>query len=357
MNRTKLQTVGRWIFLAGVAVLLAACGPGEPREGEGEVDPGTNPPPAADVRNGEYTLLAVDGREYTLAVDFDADTWRVSGNGLDRSGTLAERGSEFLFQPGNSVGEGGTSTTRFTVADNAIVGEVALAEGALPFIASRVFENTAAAAVGRYNLLGRTVSADGTSDTTIQQAEITADGQLRTCDASQILEISDCPAASVSAGPLSVAGNLFTARTSVGSLPFRVARIGGDKVLLRASGGAAGSRRFFIGLPAGTGFASGTFVGGTTEPAWSTVSISPTGTAGTFSFSVTGTSPAGTTTTRAGTATALGAAGTDTRASILRATTGNAGTFLVTRSTELGAVVAAPGSSTAPGFMALGRSQ
>jgi hypothetical protein len=161
----------------------------------------------------------------------------------------------------------------------------------------------------------------------------------------------------VQAGTLSVAGNLFTAQMPAGNVLFRVARIGGDKVFVRASPSAAGTRRFVIGMPATTGFATGSFAGGTTEPAWGTVSVASTTTPGTLSFTVTGVSPAGVTTARTGTAKAVGAAGADTRASLLQANAGTAGNFFVTRSTEVGAVVASQGSTTARGFIAIGKSQ
>lgn len=351
MKPGKVQSVARWIGVACVTLVLAACG-------GGGGDPGQNPPPPTpDARSGDYTLMAANGREYTLAVDFDTDTWRVTGNGVDQGGTIAERGSEFLFQPGNSVGANGTITTRFTVADGAIVGEVALPEGALPFIAPRVFETTVAAAAGRYNMLGRTVSADGSdSDTTIQQGEITAAGVLRTCEEDQIFEISTCP--TVSTGTVTVDANgLFTAQTAAGNVLFRVARIGGDRVFVRASPSTAGSRRFVVGTPATTSFATGIFAGGTTEPAWGTVAIAATTTPGNTTFIVTGVSPQGVSTSRTGTATALGAAGADSRASLLGVDAGSAGIFFVTRSTELGVVVAQRGSTTARGFMAIGKSQ
>lgn len=356
MDQSKLRPFGRWIAVLGVAAMLAACG------GGGGGDDGASAPPAsaaqADARNGSYTLMGVNGREYALALDFDGGTYRVTGNGVDQAGAIAARGAEFLLQPGNSVGATGTSTTRFTVGSDTVVGEVGLPEGTVPFIAPRLFENTVAAAVGRYNLLGRRLNADGSLESTsIQQGEITADGHLRTCEDSRIFEIAACPPASVVTGTVTVVGDVFTSETPAGSFTFRVARVGGDKLFVRASASGAGTHRFVLGTPAITSFAPDTFAGGTTEPAWGSMGLAADASGTTFSFTVTGTEPTGAITTRTGTATAVGAAGTDTRASLLAVATADAGSFFVTRSAEIGAVIAARGSTLAPGFIALGRRQ
>jgi len=356
MNAMRLRPIGRWISMVWVAVTLAACGGGGGDPGE-PAAPAPNPP-VADARSGNYTMMAVNGKEYTLALDFDASTYKVTGNGVDQGGTFSASGSEFRFQPGNSTGTTGTSTTRFTLADNTVVGEVGLPEGAVPFIAPRVFEDTLAGAVGRFNLLGRTLNADGSVDnTSIQQGEVTADGQLRTCNDFTIFEIASCPVASIASGTVTVAGSLYTAQFDVGNVLFRIAKIGGDKLFVRASPSAAGATRFMIGTPATTSFAPGSFVGGTSEPAWGTMAIGSGGGSSTFTFTVTGTSPSGVTTTRTGTAVAVGAAAADTRASLLGATTADAGSFFIVRSAGIGAVIAARDSTLARGFIALGNRQ
>ena len=350
MNRNRLRSLSRWIFVGCVAATLAACG-----GGGGDASPA--PPP--DARSGNYTLLAVNGKEYALALDFDANTYRVSGNGVDQGGSITASAGEFRFQPGNSPGAGRTSITRFTLADdNAVVGEVGLPEGELPFIAARVFETTLAGAAGRFNLLGRLLNADGSLDSTsIQQGEITAGGQMRTCNDRGIFEMPSCPASSVVSGTVTVAGDLYTWQAPAGDVRFRVARIGGDKVFLRASPAPAGATRFVIGTPAVTRFTPGTFVAGTSEPAWSTARIASGSSAFTFTFTVTGVSPAGVASTRTGTAGVVGVPGSDTRASLLGIATSDAGNFFAIRSTEIVAVIAARGNPFAPGFIALGKRQ
>lgn len=339
--------VFRWIGCVVASAVVVACGGGGDAGAGGGAAP--LPSPTPDARNGTYTLMAADAREYSLALDFDANTYRVTGNGVDQSGTISAQGGVFTFLPGNAIGATGFSTTRFSLATNTVVGEFALPGGAVPFLAPRSFVTTLTAAVGTYNLLGRTVdTAGGAPDTTIQQAEITADGRLRTCDDNTIFDIASCPAGSVTSSPVTVTGDQFTAVTSSGNVPFRIAQVGTDKVFLRASASTGTTRRFIVGMPAGTLFNAGSFTGGTTEPAWGTVSVSSA------SFSSSGTSPAGVTTTRTGTAAALPVTGMGNVVTITTLTTGN---FFATRTSEIGVVVAARSNGVAAGFMAIGKAQ
>jgi hypothetical protein len=124
--------------------------------------------------------------------------------------------------------------------------------------------------------------------------------------------------------------------------------VGSDKVFLRASASTGTTRRFIVGVPAGTTLASGTFVGGTTEPAWGTVNLSAA------SFSSSGTSPSGVTTTLNGSAAPLSVAG---MGNVVNITTVNAGNFFATRTSEIGVVVAARNNASAAGFMAIGKAQ
>jgi hypothetical protein len=336
--------MGPWAAAVAVALALTACG-----GGGGDATPAASATSAvADGRNGNYTLVAANAREYTLALDFDAGTYRVSGNGVDQSGLITAQGNEFLFQPGNSTGASGTSTTRFTLATETAVGEFALPDGTVPFIAPRQFVNTVASAAGIYNMLGRTVDPPAAPNNTVQQGEITADGQFRLCNDMQVLQISACPPASVSGGPITVAGDTFTAATATGPIVFRVAQVGADKVFLRGSASTNTARRFMVGVPASTAFAPGTFAGGTTEPGWGTVSIGP------GSYASASSAPSGVVTTRSGTTTAIGSG---SLGGVLGVSTTGAGFFFAARSAELGVVFAARGSTLAPGFVAIGRAQ
>jgi hypothetical protein len=331
------QRVARWAGAACFVLALAACGGGG----------GGSSSPPGDARNGAYTMLAADARDYVLTLNFDVATYQVTGNGVDQSGRFTAAGEAFLFEPGNASGSSGSSTTRFAMVTDAVVGEFALPTGTVPFIAPRRFVTTVAGAAGTYDFLGRTVDTSGAPvDTTIQQAEITAGGELRICEDNVIFPIATCPLASVRTGSLTVDGNVFTAATTAGNVPFRVAQIGTDKLFVRASASVAPTRRFIVGTPAVTTFTGGTFLGGTTEPAWGTVTLSST------AFSSTGTTPSGATSTMTGTSAAAGAI-----EGIRGITTASAGNYFAIRSSEIGVVLAARGNVVAPAFMGLGKKQ
>ena len=339
------QRAARWAAAASFVLALAGCGGGGgggagDSAGSGGSFAGSEP----DARNGSYTLIAADAREYTLILNFNARAYQLTGNGVDQAGTFTDEADAFHFQPGNASGASGSSTTRFTMATDAAIGELVLPAGTVPFIAARKFATALADATGTYDFLGRTVDTSGAAaNTTIQQAEISAGGELRTCEDAAIHTIATCTL--VSTGALSVSGNVFTAATSAGNVPFRVALIGSDKVFLRASASSGTTRRFIVGTPATATFTGASFVGGTTEPAWGTVTLTATG------FSSTGTAPNGTASTTTGTAASAGIE------SIRLVTTASAGNFFATRSSELGVVVAGRDSVAAPGFMAIGKKQ
>lgn len=344
MNKTAMR-LARWIGGAVLTAVLAACGGGG---GGGDASP--LPAPVADARNGAYAMLAADAREYTLTLDFDAMTYVIVGTGVSQTGSFAASGDGFVFLPGNGIGTTGFNTTRFSLVDNGVVGEFALPSGALPFIAARSFQKSISGAVGTYNFLGRTVdTAGGVPNTTIQQGEITAGGTLRTCDDATIFEISACPAGSVTTGTLTVSGEVFTSTTPGGAFPFRIANIGGSKVFLRGSASSNTTRRFIVGMAATTSFGPASFVGGTSEPAWGTVTV------GTNNFSSTGTSPSGVTTTMSGTVMPMGSG--NSLGSLLLLGTTASGSFFATRSAEIGVVIAARGNAVAPGFIAIGKRQ
>lgn len=344
------ERLARWTSMAGLCLALAACGGG----GGGDDPPvQAKEPPPPDARNGSYTLVAADAYEYLLALDFDARTYRVTGNGIDTSGSFTEQSGVFSFLPGNATGANGSSTTRFTLASDTVVGELPLAGGTVPFVAPRKFATAMSDTVGTYNFLGRTVDSAGAAPyTTIQQGEITAGGQLRLCAAAGIYEIANCPSASVSSGTITASGTLFTAATSAGNILYRVAQVGADKVFLRASVSSGTTRRFMVGTPATGSFGSDTFVGPTTEPAWGKVEVMPT------TFTISGTSPSGATTTFSGASGSLiPLPGGSNIPSMRVYDAGGTVSFVGTRTSELGFVAASLGSVATPGFIAIGRKQ
>lgn len=340
--RQASKRVLRWSAFAAIALALTACGGG----GGGAAPADPAPAAPADARNGTYTMVAANAREYALTVDFDAKSYRVNGNGVDQTGTFKADGSEYTFAPGNATGATGVDTTRFRYVNDTLVGAYATPDGVLPFIAPRLFVTAAADATGVYNFIGRTVDTTGApANNTVQQAEITADGHLRTCDDAQIYTIAACPAASVTSGTLTVAGDTFSSATPNGTFTFHVAKVGSDKVFLRASASSGTTRRFIVGLPETT-FAAGSFVGGTSEPAWGTASL------GTGTVSTTGTRPDGSTNTMTGNVAAVPSIG-----NLLVVTTASSGNFFASRSGDIGILFAARNNAFAPGYVAIGVKQ
>jgi hypothetical protein len=326
----------RLAVIAGMAVsLLAACG--------GGIDSVLED----DERNGEYVMYAADAKQYTLTMDFDKREYRVQGNGVDQSGKFGSDENGGFFAT-TSVGTG-FNTARFRTAEDAVLGGFRFGQTLQPFVAARDFVTTLADAAGTYNFLSRTVDSAAAPNTAIFQGQLTAAGQLRTCMDLVIHRIEDCPSASVVTGTVTVSGNQFTATTPGGAFPFRIARIGNDKVFLRASVSTATASRFWVGVPAAA-FASGAFSGVNTDNQYSRFSLAPT------SHTATLTTASGATLTRSGNAQALGS-GSSGLPGILALTTASSGNYFAIRTGELAMIVASRDSTVAPGFVEIGRTQ
>lgn len=342
MMDTSKRTV-RWMATAAATLTLAACGGGG---GDG----GSPVPPPADARNGSYTMVAANTEVYTLKLDFDAETYSVAGTDVNRTGTFVVEGDAFAFTPGNGTGARGTNTLRFEYVDGAVVGGFALDGAVTPFVAARDFAQTVAEAAGTYNMLGRVLDSAGPPNTTIQQGEITAGGQLRLCSDFSIYAISTCPAASVTQGTITIDGDLFTATTPTGRVPFRVAKIGGDNVFLRASVSAGTTRRFMVGLPASETYARGTFTGSATDGTWGTSTVSSS------SYATGGVRPDGTTVRGTGNASPVGLRDSTVPNNLVVVTDTNPdiGNLFSIRSSRIGVLVASRNNAQIPGWMAIG---
>jgi hypothetical protein len=337
------RTWAKWATAMCAALLLAACGG---TDGSGGSSSSSS---RDDARNGDYELYAADARQYTLRLDFDRRTWRMRGTGVDESGTFASESGGFVFQPVTTGTTATTNNARFQQQSDAVIGAFRFSSGLLPFVASRSFVTSIAEAAGAYNFVTRTVDSAAAANTAIFSGEITTGGQLRTCGDTTIHAIANCPSASVTTGTLTVSGTEFTAQTSGGNFPFRIARLGTDRVLLRASVSTGTTSRFWVGTPATGAFANGSF----------SVTNSD-GAAGTLTFtaaahSATLQSAAGASSTRSGTTTPVGDSATGL-ASLLRLDTTTSGpSFFAVRNSVLAALVASRDSTVAPGFVEIGR--
>ena len=126
----------RWILAAGMALALTACGGGGGGSPAPDASAGDPPAVAADARNGTYTMVAANAREYALTVDFDAGAFSVSGNGVNQTGTFTVSGDEYSFVPGDAPGATSVNTTRFRYVNDTLVGTYATPDDVQPFIAS-----------------------------------------------------------------------------------------------------------------------------------------------------------------------------------------------------------------------------
>lgn len=310
-----------------IAILVSACG--------GGADGPVTPP---DARNGSYQVFAANAQRYTLNLDFDARTWRMNGAGIDQSGSIATVDGMFAFQAG--------SNARFQHVQDTVIGGFRFGDAVQPFVAPRRFATTVADTVGEYHFLTVVLDSAAPSNTLIFTGEITTAGTLRTCSDSTIFVIALCPAGSVVTHTLAVNGEDFGATTTAGTFPFRVARIGSDKVFVRASGSSGTSRRFTVGVPAQPSYTRGVFRGANSLGQWATTELA-TGT-----FATTALAANGGTVTRSGTLRQLSG---NSPAGMLSLTDPNLGFFFSIRAMHLNVTVAARNNPNVPGYVEVGK--
>ena len=333
----------RWFAALACAAALAACGGGGAGgaggAGDSTLAAGRS---TADSRNGDYVMYAGDAREYTLSLDFDARTYRVRGNGQDLSGTIAETATPGRFGFDRTSGIPATpNAPRLNWFQDTVVGGFHLPSGTVPFIAARSFVTTLADAAGSYNVLVATRDTAGPPNNTVFSAELLASGRLRTCT-DFIIRISRC--ASVAMANITIDGNLFTADTGTGSYSFRIARVGSERIYLRAGASGASARRLEVGIPEGS-FADGNFNGANSRgDGTSAVIDGATYRAlwhdGTNKLEFDGTIAT------------LGAAGPVGMAGII---TADQGRFFAIRNSELIVLMAGPNNASVPGYVEFGK--
>ena len=250
-----------------MAMAVVACGGG----GGGGGGAGTAlTSTQAHARNGDYQMYAADARVYTLNLNFDTGAYRITGDGLDKTGefSLSNAGKgEYALDTGTATASPGSP--RFHLLGDTLVGGFALPGGSVPFIASRSFLTSLADAAGTYNFLTREIVTAGTNDSSIFSGEIQAGGTLRYCNDSTVYAIATCPPASIVSAAVTVQGDEFRADTGAGVIPFRILKVGSSKVFVRASAGTVAARRFWVGVPAATAFAAASdFEGQNTKGQW-----------------------------------------------------------------------------------------
>jgi len=290
-------------------------------------------------------MFAVDGKQYTLSIDFDAGSYHVVGNGIDETGSFAASGAAFAFTPAAPAPTVNNAT--FTQFGDTVTGGFRFGANVTPFMASRSFVNTVVDAAGQYKFLTTTAdpSVPANVDTTIFTGEIVAPNTIRFCQDNTIFTIETCPAASIMNGTVTNTGADFRADFgSNGAFPFRVANVGADKVFLRASASLGTQRRFYIGFDQNGGYADTTFRG------VNNAGQSAITTAGaTRGLSTVLKTEANAQATRSGTTSLAGPPG------LLVVTTAADGTFFTMQTTNLGVVFAARGNTVHPGYAEIGK--
>ena len=338
----RKQSISRRLAALACAAALTACGGGG---GGGGTDMAlAAPAPTSDGRNGDYAMYAGDAREYSLRLDFDARTYRVTGNGQDLAGAFVETGTagRFRFDPASTL-PSSPNAPRFDWFGDAVVGSFHLPSGTVPFIAARSFVTTLADAAGTYNYLVASRDSAAPADNFVFSGELLASGMLRTCNDAQVFRISLCP--TVATAAVSVSGDTFTAFMPGGaSYPFRIAKVGADRVFLRASASDGSSRRLQVGLPE-AGFADGSFDGANnrgegTFSSFSGASFAAIWNDGASSLNVTG---------------SVALLGSDGPAGILGMSTATQGNFFAMRNGEIVVIMAARGNPVVPGYVEFGR--
>jgi uncharacterized repeat protein (TIGR01451 family) len=235
---------------------------------------------ALDLRNGDYTAFASNGRQYTLTLNFNAMTYSMVGAQLNVGGLMTRdaNGIDYVF--------GGTGTARFRMASGLVVGgfefllngsDHVYDKGVRPFVASRDFSTDIASLAGKsFNLLGLNLRRNDNIESVVSPATFDA-GALQVCGAPAPVRVAVCPANFLVSYALTVSGSDIRGVNVADKndvLRFRLARTATGVVLLRAEDAAdATGRQFRVGLPETVGLTDGAFAASNTHSAWGTMTV------------------------------------------------------------------------------------
>ena len=232
-------------------------------------------PIAQDPRSGTYTVYATDGARYTLSLDYVARSYRMTGTGVDKAGAF-EVGADGTAQ--------GTGTSRvFRSGPGFVVGGFDFDAGAAkPFVGARSFVSEVSALGGEFNIAGASTSG-GSANTYIGATRITG-ANYELCVDPVVTSVARCPTASIRPYTVTRSGEDFVATPATGeAIRFRVARVGGADMYLRAEKATSNGDVFRLGLQpvvTSTATAAGTTLHGMTSDAgWQTVVSRLTGAA------------------------------------------------------------------------------
>lgn len=332
----KFNGFGRAALLA-MAATLGACGGG----GGG----GGAPAAAPDARDGAYTAFAHNGKQYTMTVAINAGTVSYTDGVTTHTSTFIPAGTSttaFRLQ-------GAGANDGFVAANDALIGSAKFSPSSpsVPFVAARVFATSFADIAGDYNQFLTDKPLGGALNNAINTFTLTAAGSMNACSHTAVSTVAACPPEGRTDYSVSVADSVFTATDGTTTFSFRVAKIGGDKVYLRANTFNDGQERFRIALQDAAGVAPGTF--SAIDSQGSLMSYTFDGTMNPGSFAALGTLASGGAASLTGTVQAafppLG----------LRVfTTAADGAYFMQRGTNIGVVIAARNNAVRPGYMMIG---
>jgi len=240
---------------------------------------------ALDLRNGDYTVFASNGRQYTLTLNFNERTWEMAGSQVNQSGSLTPD------PDGVSYNFNSTGTARFRTSQDLVVGgfdfnltgsDHDYDHGVRPFVAARSFVTQAADLVGlSFNQMGLNLRRNDTIESPVLPTTF-GTGVMQVCVAPIPTRVDQCPVQSLANYTLSVNAGTFSAvlrlnNTTVDSIQFRVALSGTNKILLRAQDAFDETGRHFrVGLPESAGLAGGTFNASSSRGAWGVTTLTDT---------------------------------------------------------------------------------
>ena len=234
-----------------------------------------------DLRNGDYTAYASNGRQYTFTLDFNNKTWAMVGQQVDQAGsfTLDANGVDYVIS--------GASKFRLN-SDGLIVGALDFNltgsnhpydHGVRPFVASRTFTTQYSALLGQeFNLMGINLRRNDSLESVALPAAFAQDG-LQVCFAPIPVKVALCPSDMLATYGLTVVGSEIRGIDTVhkDSIHFRLAVAGSAYILLRSEDAADDTgRQFRVGLANTNGLAGGSFATSSTRGPWGTTTVTDT---------------------------------------------------------------------------------
>jgi len=233
---------------------------------------------AEDLRNGDYTVYASNGRQYVLTLDFNNKSWAMEGQQVVQAGTftLDANGVDYVIAGASKFR---LNSEGFIVGgfDFNLTGSTHIYDhGVRPFVASRTFTTEYAPLIGtNFNLLGINLRRNDSIESVATPATF-GNGVLQVCLAPIPVSVALCPSQALFTYTLAVVGTEIRGVDSAhdDAIHFRLARSGASYILLRSEDAADETgRQFRVGLANTGGLAGGTFAVSSTRALWGATTL------------------------------------------------------------------------------------